>query len=148
MTRLRIPFAFAVAVLVMAVAGTVAQTQFVLSALREIGAPVSVSDRLAMTLADIAGFAPLYAAVIAVGFLVAFGAGALLLRRIRLPRMAVFAVAGAACVTLMLLLMREVFFGIQFIAGARSAAGFAVQVVCGALAGAAFAALLPRSAVR
>lgn len=143
MAWLRIPLAFVVAALVMAVAGTVAQTQFVLAALGGIGAPVSFSDRLAMTGADIVGFAPLYAALIAVGFLVAFGVAGLLLRWLALPRMLVFAAAGAACIALMLVLMREVFFGIPLIAGTRTVTGFAVQIACGALAGAVFAALLP-----
>lgn len=143
MARLRIPFAFAAAVVLMAIAGTVAQTQFVLSALKDIGAPITFSDRVAMTAADIAGFAPLYAALIAVGFLIAFSAAGLVLRRIRLPRAPVFAVAGAVCIAVMLVLMREVFFGIPLIAGARSTAGFLAQTACGALAGTAFALLLP-----
>lgn len=146
MTRLRVALAFLAAVILMATTGTIAQTQFVLSALALIGAPVSLADRLAMTLADLAGFAPLYAAVIAIGFLIAFSAAGLLQRRfVALPKIAVFAVAGAVCVAVMLIAMREVFFGIPLIAGARSTAGFLTQIACGAFAGAIFGALMSRT---
>lgn len=143
----RLLAAFIAATVLMAVAGTIAQTQFVIAALIGVGAPVALSDRLAMTAADLAGFAPLYGALIAVGFAVAFAAAGILLRRLRrlrLPRMSVFALAGAACIGLMLVLMREVFFGIPLIAGARTTAGVLVQVGCGAAAGTIFAILTKR----
>ena len=141
---MRVFIAFLAATVLMAVAGTIAQTQFVLGALEAAGATVSFADRLAMTAADLIGFAPLYAVIVALGFLLAFALAALLLRRASLPRIPVFALAGAACIALMLVLMREVFFGIPLIAGARTAAGVLAQIACGATAGLVFAILSRR----
>jgi hypothetical protein len=141
---LRLPIAFVLSVALMAALGVIVQTQFVLSALKTTGAPVEAGDRIAMTGADLIGLGPLYAALIAIGFLIAFLAAGLVLRVIALPRVLVFAAAGAVCIAVMLVLMREVFFGVPVIAGARTLAGQAGQAACGALAGAAFA-LLTRS---
>ncbi len=139
--RTRILTAFVVATLSMAIAGTVAQTQFVLAALSAIGAKASLADRMSMTAADLIGFAPLYGAIIAIGFLIAFGLAALVMRFVKLPRLPVFAIAGGFCIWLMLTLMREVFFGIPLIAGTRTATGEVVQILCGALSGALFSVL-------
>lgn len=139
--RTRLLAAFVVATLLMTVAGTIAQTQFVLAALAEIGAPARFTDRLSMTIADLIGFAPLYGAIIAVGFLIAFCLTALATRFANLPRLPAFAIAGGFCIWLMLTLMQEVFFGIPLIAGTRTAMGEIVQILCGALAGSSFAIL-------
>jgi hypothetical protein len=133
--------AFVASVVAMAVAGTVAQTQFVLSALRAAGATVSSSDLIAMSGADLVGFAPVYAAIIALGFAIAFLLAGFARRWVSLPRTLVFAAAGAGCIALMLYMMQLVFFGIPLIAGTRTAAGTFVQIGLGALAGALFASL-------
>lgn len=138
---MRIFVAFLAATLLTAVAGTVAQTQFVLATLMAVGAPVGLADRLSMTGADLLGFAPLYAGLIAAGFLVAFTVAGLLRRRVAVPRGPLFAVAGAVCIGVILYLMREVFFGIPLIAGTRTTAGVLAQIACGALGGAVFAGL-------
>lgn len=138
--------AFATSVIAMAAAGTVAQTQFVLSALQAVGAPVSSVDRIAMSGADLVGFAPVYGAIIALGFAIAFLIAGLARRWFPLPRTLVFAAAGACCVALILYLMQLAFFGIPLIAGTRTAAGTFVQIGLGALAGALFASLsVPRT---
>lgn len=137
----RTALAWLLAVIGMATTGTIAQTQFVLGALADIGADIALPERISMTLADLYGLAPLYAVFIAIGFGVAFLTGGLLLRRVRGPRMLVFAVAGAACMGLMLVLMEQVFFGVPLIAGARTAAGFCVQLILGAAWGCVFAVL-------
>lgn len=141
MIWMRLVRAWLLAVIGMAVTGVVVQTQFVLGALADIGAPISMADRLSMTLADLAGFAPLYAIVIAIGFAIAFFAGWLLIRFAGLPRTPVYGVAGAVCMGVMLVAMEKVFFGVQLIAGARTAAGFSAQVLLGAFWGWTFAAL-------
>ncbi len=138
---LRLPIAFLLSVALMAALGVAVQTQFVISALKTAGAPTGMGDRIAMTGADLIGLGPLYGALIAIGFLIAFLAAALLLRVVALPRAVVFAVAGAVCIAVMLVLMREVFFGVPVIAGARTLAGQAAQAACGASAGAVFAML-------
>lgn len=135
----RYPLGLVLASIFMALAGVIVQTQFVLAALSAAGAEISAGDRLSMTVSDVAGLGPLYLVFILIGFAIAFGAGALLLRFAPLPRTIVYAVAGAVCMIVMLMLMREVFFGVPVIAGARSLAGEISQAVCGAAAGAFFA---------
>jgi len=139
--RTRFLAAFVVATLLMTIAGTIAQTQFVLAALAEVGAAANFADRLSMTGADLIGFAPLYGAIIAAGFLIAFGLAALATRFAKLPRLPVFAIAGGFCIWLILTLMREVFFGIPLIAGARTTSGELVQIACGVFAGIVFGLL-------
>ncbi|MFC4725340.1 hypothetical protein AB6B38_09360 [Glycocaulis abyssi] len=135
----RYPLGLVLASIFMALAGVIVQTQFVLAALSGAGADVSAADRLSMTLADIAGLGPLYLVFILIGFVIAFAASALVLRLAPLPRTLVYAVAGSVCMFVMLTLMREVFFGVPVIAGARSLTGEISQAVCGALAGVFYA---------
>lgn len=135
---MRLVSAFLAAVLLTGILASIVQTQFVLAALIAVGAPVGLADRLAMTGADLLGFAPLYTGLIALGFLAAFGAGALVRRWTGLPPVLVYGAAGAACLALMLALMREAFFGVPLVAGARTPAGVLAQLACGALGGAVF----------
>lgn len=135
----RYPLGLVLAGIFMALAGVIVQTQFVLAALSAAGADIAAGDRISMTLADIAGLGPLYLVFILIGFLIAFLAGALVVRFTPLPRTLVYAVAGAVCMFVMLSLMREVFFGVPVISGARTLAGEISQAVCGAVAGALFA---------
>lgn len=143
MSWLRVIIAFIVAAVGGAGLATIAQTQFVVRGLNAVGAGIGLEDRLSMTLADLAGLGPLYGAFIAIALLVAFLAAALAARILALPRALVLAVAGGVAMAVMLLLMQEVFFGVQLIAGARFAPGFAAQIVSGVLAGLVFAALTP-----
>lgn len=128
----------------MAVTATIVQTQFVISALTDVGAQITMADRLSMTLADLMGFGPLFAGFIALGFAIAFFAGWLVRRMVKLPPAAAYGAAGAVCMSLMLYLMEQVFFGVPVIAGARTAAGVAAQTGLGALWGAMFGQLIQR----
>lgn len=135
----RYPVGLIIATVFMAVLGVIVQSQFVVAGLEGVGAQVAFGDRLAMTRDDLVGFGPLYAIFILIGFLIAFTVSALVLRFVKLPRALVYAVAGAVCMFVMLALMREVFFGVPVIAGARSLAGELAQAASGAVAGFVFA---------
>lgn len=137
----RIAAAFLIAVLAMAALGAIAQTLFVLAGLWGLGADIGLGDAASMIGADLFGFGPLYAALIGMAFVIAFLAAALTARLTPPPRMLIFTLAGGTAIAVMLLLMEQVFFGVPVIAGARSAAGFAVQCAIGALSGALFAML-------
>ena len=148
MTILRLVFVYIIAVVTMAALGVVAQSLFVLSGLGAVGAQIGPADALAMILDDLRGLAPLYGIFIAIGFAIALPVAALAGRLLPAPRALIFAAAGLVCMAVMLTLMKEVFFGVQVIAGARSMAGFWCQALAGGLAGLAFAALTnpPRKA--
>lgn len=64
--------AFVAAVLVASLWGSVFQTQHNLAQLEALGADIGIGLRVKTTLADLAGFAPVYAAIVTVTFLAAF----------------------------------------------------------------------------
>ena len=143
MSMLRLVLAYLAAVGVMAALGVLAQSLFVLLGLGEVGAAIPLPAALGMMADDLLGLGPIYAVLIAIGFLIAFPVAALAVRIVPAPRALIFAAAGLVCIAVMLTLMKEVFFGVQLIAGARSLPGFWAQAIMGALAGLAFAGLTP-----
>jgi hypothetical protein len=72
---------FVLAWLLAAAWGSIVQTQFNLQALTDLGVPVPASLRIQTTLQDLAGFAPVYAGILAAGWLPAFAIAAWLARR-------------------------------------------------------------------
>jgi hypothetical protein len=147
MMFLRVALAWLVASLVTAVAGSVIQTQFNLAAITSLGAPVSLADRQATTLADLAGFAPVFALIVAGGFLLAFPVAAVLSRARPARRALLYALAGAAAVAAAILLM-ELVLPVTAIAAARSPAGVLALAASGAPGGWTFGALAPLRARR
>jgi hypothetical protein len=145
MEWLRHLLAWLLAVAVTAVAGTIVQTQFNLGAIAALGAPVPADARLATTLHDLAGFAPLFAAVTAAGFLVAFLVAGLLLRFLPDYRKLVFTLAGVAAIAVAIVLMNAML-PVTPIAATRSLAGFAALAATGAPGGWIFAVLARRRA--
>jgi hypothetical protein len=125
---------FVLAVIVATVLGSIAHTQFVLAGLTELGIEIPVSDRLSTTMHDIAGMGPMFGLIVAIGFLVAMAAAALVYRYARTQRYLVYGVAGAVALTAM-----GTVYEITPIAGARTALGFIAQMIAGALGGLAFA---------
>ena len=69
---------FVIALLVGVVLGSIVQTQFNLAALQALGVEMPPGERIATTLHDLASFAPLYAVLFSVGFVVSQTAAALL----------------------------------------------------------------------
>lgn len=91
----RLAACFLVSVLAAAVAGTLVQTQINLAAIQRLGAPVSASDRLATTGADLLGFTPTLVALGLPAMLLAMPVSAMLARGLRgAGRGVVFAAAG------------------------------------------------------
>lgn len=140
---LRAVFGFVISVGVLTVLAVIFQTGFVLSALADVGAQLSVGSVLSMMIGDLTGFGPLYGALIAIGLLVAFPVAALVHRISKLSRVLVFAGAGLVCMLVMLVAMEQVFFGVQLVAGARTLPGLISQLLAGAVGGWAFVQLTP-----
>lgn len=145
MKIVRLILAFLAAVVVTEVTGAVVQTQFVLAALTDLGVEISMGDRVATTLHDIAGLIEIYMPVIAVGFLVAFGVAALVVRFL-LPGWAAigYPLAGLTAIVTAIVIM-TVMLEIAPIAGARSTAGLIGQALAGALGGWIFYRFKPAS---
>jgi len=132
------------AALTTVILGVVFQTQNVLAKLNDIGADVSFGERLSMTAYDIFRLGSLYIIFIGIAFAIAFLAGGAVFRIAKFGRPMIYMVAGAAAMLVMLMLMKEVFFGTQVIAGARDTVGLSLQMLAGALGGFVFSRVSAR----
>ena len=121
------------AVLVTAALGSIAQTQFNLTALAAMGQSIGLELRLQTTLLDLARFAPLFAAIVAAGFVVALPLASWLNRR-GAGRDWLYPLAGAVALLVALLLMRWLV-GLTPIAAARTPFGVATLMLTGAIGG-------------
>ena len=130
---------YVLAVIVTAALATIASAQFVIAALSQAGAIVPITDRAAMSAADLISLAPLYAVFIGFALAMAFIAAGLISQKRPNLRLPLFIGAGAVAILVMLLAMERVFFGVPIIAGARTPLGLLTQVLCGAAGGYIFA---------
>lgn len=91
---MRLAIAFLVAVLVAAILGSIAQTQFNLAEITQLGGPVTSDIRAKVTTEDLVGFGPVMAAIVAAAFLPAFVAAFVVMRLLPAPRALIYAGAG------------------------------------------------------
>lgn len=119
--------------------GVTLQTQNVIARLGNIGADIGMGQRVSMTLYDLIYLGSLYIIFVGLGTLAAYLLGLVVYRIAGFGRPVVFAVAGAVAILIMLMLMKQAFFGIHLIAGARDGFGIGLQMVAGALGGLMFA---------
>lgn len=122
-----------VAVLATTALGSITQTQFNLAALAAMGQSIGLELRLQTTLLDLARFAPLFAAIVAAGFVVALPLASWLSRR-GAGRGWLYPLAGAVALLVALLLMRWLL-GLTPIAAARTPFGVATLMLTGAIGG-------------
>lgn len=130
-----------VAVLTTVIVGITFQTQNVLARLGDIGADVSFGNRLSMTAYDIFYLGQLYFIFVGIALAAAFLAAGALCHFTKFARPLIYAVAGAIALLVMLLGMKQAFFDIHMIAGARDNFGIALQMLAGAIGGLVFARL-------
>ena len=140
---------YLLAVAVAYLLATLAATQAVVARLAGMGVRVPFDDRLAMSLRDIAGMAPMFLPMVAFALLVAFLAAALLCRwPVRLPlqwRVPLYALAGAAALVTIHLVL-HLAFGLTPVAIARTPQGLLLQGIAGACGGLAYVLLVRRQA--
>ncbi|WP_371396570.1 hypothetical protein [Fretibacter rubidus] len=134
-------FALLIASLVAGVTGSVMSTYRTIIDLREIGAPISDGTAFSTALYDVQHFAPLYTLFITIAFLIAFLVSGGLYKTIKFGRPIIYIVAGATAILVMLYLMKQVFFGVPIVAGARDNTGLLLQILAGGLGGLCFALL-------
>jgi len=118
------------AVLITTLIASITQTQFNLAALADLGQPVELGLRVQTTVFDLLRFAPLFAVIVAAGFLVALPIAAALLRRWPRQRW-LTPLAGAVAILTALLLMRALL-GMTPIAAARGYFGLLSLALAGA----------------
>ncbi len=122
------------AIALTATLGSIVQSQLNLNALAALGLTISASTRWQTALADLLGFAPTWAAIVAGGFLIAFPVAAGLSRWQPRLRLFWFVLAGAAAILTALLAMRASL-GLTAVAAARSGLGMSLLVASGAVGG-------------
>ena len=138
--RTRVILGWLLAVVIAASGGTAVQVHLNASALAELGVAVPLVERAGMLVHDLVHFAPLYAALIAAAFIVAWPVAAgLAWWRPRL-RPLVFPLAGFCALATLLVLM-ELALPITAIAAARTPVGATLLCLAGAVAGVAYVAL-------
>jgi len=137
-TLLRRTAGLLLAVVTAATLSSVIQTLRVHAALAEMGAQLDFSTRLSAIGHDLLSFAPVYAAIVAAGFVIAFAVTGLIRRRARGVGRWLHALAGAVAM-LTALLFLEAVLGMSIIAGARGGWGLALFCLAGGVGGAVFA---------
>ena len=140
MIWIRRSLAFVAAVAVAAVLASMLSTYFVLRGLLSLGVRIGFGDRIGAYVHDVTGMAPLFAAIVAGGFVVAFPTGALLARWFATKRTWIYMAAGATAIVVALASM-EALLGVMPIAGARHWVGLTAQGIAGAAGGWLFARL-------
>lgn len=138
MPALRQLLAYLAATLTTATLGSLIQTQFNLAALQAIGAPITPTLRLQTSIQDLLGFAPLWAAILALGFLIAFVTALLISRSLPHHRTILLITAGTVSVFATLWVM-QLALPITVIAATRGSAGFVLMGLTGAGGGWVFA---------
>lgn len=119
---------------------TLAQTQFNLLALQQLGVTIPFSERLATSLHDVRHFAPVYAAIFGCSYLVSQGIALWLSRWVAIRwQPALFALAAASGLLCTLLLVNALAPMPTLIAASRSLMGLLSLMLIAALAGAVFA---------
>lgn len=127
--------AWIIAVAITAGLGSCFSTQRVLTALPDPQGQIGLSARISTALYDLQHFGTLYAVFILIAFLIAFLVAALVYRIAGVGRAIVFSTAGAAAMLIMLIAMKQAFFGVDIVAGARDSLGLLMQMLAGAIGG-------------
>ncbi|WP_026942845.1 hypothetical protein [Hellea balneolensis] len=133
--------AWLAAVFVTVILAVALQTQNIISRLGNLGADIGFGERLSMTTYDISHLGTLYGIFITLALGFAFLAGGLLYRGVKFGRPLIYSVAGGVAMLVLLFAMKEAFFDVHIIAGARDALGISLQILAGALGGWVFAYL-------
>jgi hypothetical protein len=122
------------ATMLAAVAVSLAQTQLNLAALARLGAEIPLSVRLKASAHDLLSFAPLFALLLGLAYLIAFAVAEALARRFPGLREVLFPLAGLSAMAVLLGLL-ELALPVSLIAAARSAFGIALLLLAGAFGG-------------
>ena len=121
--------------------GSIAQTQFNLKALSDLGAEIGFATRLLTTWQDLLGFGPLFAVLVAATLLVALPVSGLLARLLPKLRIVLFTLAAGAGWLLAAALIDIMVPMPTLIAATRGWAGAMILALGVAAAGALFAIL-------
>lgn len=141
----RVVLAFAVALVIGSVLGSLVQTQFNLLALQTLGVEIGLAVRLATSFQDLVNFAPLYGLLFGVSFLFSQGVAALVLRLAgRNARLWLYPLAAAVGLWVALVVVNTLAAMPTLIAATRGTGGLIAMLLTAAMAGWVFAMLITR----
>ena len=125
---------FVLAVAVTYLLAVISASQHVAASLESMGAEVGFGTRLEMIVHDLGGMATSFLPMLVIGFVIAFGVAALLLKWLPRYRYLLYTLAGAVAMASIHLALHAAF-DITPVAVARSTGGLLVQALCGAVGG-------------
>lgn len=128
---------FVISALICAVIACLFHTQMVLLELQKLDVVISLTDRLSMSLQDLAGLLPTYGSIVGLGLALGFTCAWLLRKFTRFNSFYLYSLAGATAMLVILLAMQPIM-NITFLAGARSLFGICLQVLAGLIGGLCF----------
>lgn len=131
---LRVLGAYAMAVLSTYLLASVAATQWVMASLGEMGYPVSSSERLATTAADLWGMLPTYGLIVAVAMAIGLGVASLVGKLVPGLRAVALICAGVVALVGTHLILEQVL-DVVPLAAARTAGGLLAQGLAGGVGG-------------
>lgn len=134
MARIHVFFGWVISVTAAVALGSVAQTQFNLARIQELGAGVDLATRAGATWHDLINFTPAYALLVSIAFAIAWPIAGLLKRWLPDQRPLLFTLAGFSAIWVMLAIMNQAL-PVTGIAATRSLAGLTVLALTGAAAG-------------
>lgn len=127
------------AAIVTAVLGTIFSTQKIISASAKVSDlyadKMTFGTRLSNTGYDLLHFGPLYLFCILIAFLIAMGVVSRIARKTPNLSLPLHVGAGAVAMAVMLWGMKQIFFNVQIVAGARDGSGLILQMLAGAIGG-------------
>ncbi|MEM1081213.1 MAG: hypothetical protein AAGH65_06485 [Pseudomonadota bacterium] len=135
--------AWAIAVVVAVLAGSAVQTHYNMARIVELGVPVSLMQRLQATWHDWMNFAPIYAILIVLTYLIAWLVAGMLQRLMPEWRTAIFILAGGLSIWTLIVIMNGVL-PITGIAATRTGGGVLAMSLAGAVAGWLYVTLAPK----
>ncbi len=133
---MRAVLGFVLAVIVLAVLGSISHAVMNQGDLAAIGAEFPIGDRISWAMHDIVGMGPIFGAIMSVGLLIAFIVAGIVSGFVTPLRTIVYVVAGAAAVIGTLMVLPFVFpGGVTAISSTRELDGTIGLAIAGALAG-------------
>lgn len=129
-------FSLSLATVLTTALASIFSTQMILAKLINIGADVNLSQRLSMTVYDMMHFGSLYGLFIFIAFIIAFLTSHFITQSFNTPRRLTYILAGGVAIAVMLWLMKQVFFGVPIVGGARDTTGLILQILAGMMGGA------------
>ncbi|MEQ3658677.1 MAG: hypothetical protein ABNH21_06950 [Glaciecola sp.] len=120
------------------VVASLMHSQTTISGLIDVGAKLSLNDKLTTVYYDFIGLLPVYGSIIFAGMLIAMPIASVIKRKLQISNRLIHCLAGAMAIVTILIAMHPIL-NVTLIAGARGTGGMLMQSIAGAIGGLAYA---------